>query len=93
MRGIALGQDEKQGPARGGLDSEAKVARQMLVDLPHPGGSTVTVAGSAIKFTATPTPPFRPAPLLGQHTDEVLVVRPTGAAGGAGRGAPEGNDG
>lgn len=47
-------------------------ARQMLVDLPHPGGSTLTVAGTPIKFTATPTAPFTPAPLLGQHTDELL---------------------
>ncbi len=49
-------------------------ARQMLVDLPHPGGSTVTVAGSPIKFTVTPTGPFTPAPLLGQHTDELLAA-------------------
>jgi crotonobetainyl-CoA:carnitine CoA-transferase CaiB-like acyl-CoA transferase len=47
-------------------------ARDMLVDLPHPGGSTVTVAGTPVKFTATPTGPFRPAPLLGEHDDDVL---------------------
>jgi crotonobetainyl-CoA:carnitine CoA-transferase CaiB-like acyl-CoA transferase len=64
------------------LDDPHARARQMLVDLPHPGGSTVTVAGAPIKFTATPTAPFRPAPLLGEHTDEVLraAVVATGRA-------------
>jgi crotonobetainyl-CoA:carnitine CoA-transferase CaiB-like acyl-CoA transferase len=63
-------------------------ARGMLVDLPHPGGSTVTVAGPPIKFTATPTGPFRPAPLLGQHTAEVL-----GAAAAPVGTTPEGQEG
>nr|WP_088318605.1 CoA transferase [Kineosporia sp. R_H_3] len=75
------------------LDDPHARARQMLVELPHPGGSTVTVAGSAIKFTATPSAPFRPAPLLGEHTDEVLAARATTGASGPTGGAPEGTDG
>jgi len=50
-------------------------AREMLVDLEHPGtDTTVTVAGNPIKFTETPHPVTRRAPLLGEHTDEVLTV-------------------
>ena len=47
-------------------------ARDLIVSLPHPGGSRIDVVGSAIKLTESPTVDFRPAPLLGEHTDEVL---------------------
>lgn len=49
-------------------------ARDMLQPLPHPGSSSpVLVAGSAIKLTGTPVAPFHRAPLLGEHTDELLA--------------------
>ncbi|MFC7070957.1 CoA transferase [Halobaculum lipolyticum] len=42
--------------------------RGMLVDLPHPGtDEEVTVAGSPIKMTETPTGPAGRAPLLDEH--------------------------
>jgi crotonobetainyl-CoA:carnitine CoA-transferase CaiB-like acyl-CoA transferase len=44
----------------------------MSIDLEHPGGTPVRVAGSAIRLSATPpTYDLRP-PLLGEHNEEVL---------------------
>ena len=44
----------------------------MSIDLERPGGTTVRVAGSAIRLSATPpTYDLRP-PLLGEHNEEVL---------------------
>jgi len=48
------------------------VAREMIVSLEHPAGTTVEVVGSPIKFSETPVPGFVRAPLLGEHTDAVL---------------------
>jgi crotonobetainyl-CoA:carnitine CoA-transferase CaiB-like acyl-CoA transferase len=47
--------------------------RGMLVDLQHPGTDRVTtVAGIPVKMTKTPGAVLRRAPMLGEHTDEVL---------------------
>jgi crotonobetainyl-CoA:carnitine CoA-transferase CaiB-like acyl-CoA transferase len=44
-------------------------AREMVVELPHPGLDVpVAVAGAPIKLTRTPTSVTRRAPLLGEHT-------------------------
>jgi crotonobetainyl-CoA:carnitine CoA-transferase CaiB-like acyl-CoA transferase len=49
-------------------------AREMLVEVEQPGsGTRRAIAGSPIKLTLTPTAVRRRAPLLGEHTDEVLV--------------------
>jgi crotonobetainyl-CoA:carnitine CoA-transferase CaiB-like acyl-CoA transferase len=49
-------------------------ARDMLVEVEQPGsGSRRAIAGSPIKLTLTPTAVRRRAPLLGEHTDEVLA--------------------
>ena len=49
-------------------------AREMLVEVDHPGLSrTVTIAGAPIKLTQTPAGVRHRAPLLGEHTDEVLT--------------------
>lgn len=48
-------------------------ARQMLVDVEHPGGGTVAIAGSPIKLSKTPARVRGRAPLLGEHTQEVLT--------------------
>ena len=48
-------------------------ARQMIVDVEHPAGRTVGIVGSPIKLTGTPVGPFVRAPLLGEHTAEVLA--------------------
>ena len=47
-------------------------ARQMLVDMPHPRLGHVKTIGIAPKLTATPGTLRRPAPGLGEHTEEVL---------------------
>lgn len=53
--------------------SDAQVlARNMLVELPHPTAGTVKMAGSPLKLSRTPVRIDAPPPLLGQHTEEVL---------------------
>jgi crotonobetainyl-CoA:carnitine CoA-transferase CaiB-like acyl-CoA transferase len=48
-------------------------ARDMVVDLTHPRAGATQAIGCPIKFSATPSSVARPAPMLGQHTSEVLV--------------------
>ncbi len=49
-------------------------AREMVVELPHPGtGRALPVAGTPIKLTGTPPAPHRRPPLLGEHTVEALL--------------------
>ncbi|MGW4334101.1 CaiB/BaiF CoA transferase family protein [Rhodococcus koreensis] len=48
--------------------------RDMLVDVDHPGVShPLTIANTPIKFADSPPTHIRRAPLLGEHTDEVLA--------------------
>ena len=47
-------------------------ARDMVVDLTHPRAGETQAIGCPIKFSATPSHVGRPAPMLGQHTTEVL---------------------
>ncbi|MBN8928153.1 MAG: CoA transferase [Rhodospirillales bacterium 69-11] len=48
------------------------VARDMVVEMPHASGQSVKVIANPVKLSETP-PDYRfAAPLLGQHTDEVL---------------------
>ena len=48
------------------------LARGMIVDLVHPSAGATKALGCPIHFSATPTEIARPAPLLGEHTREVL---------------------
>ena len=48
------------------------LARDMLVELPHPTAGSVRLAGSPLKLSRTPVHLHEPPPLLGQHTAEVL---------------------
>ena len=48
------------------------LARGMVVDLVHPQAGPTKALGCPIHFSATPTKITRPAPLLGEHTREVL---------------------
>ena len=48
------------------------LARQMLVQLPHPEVGTFKTTGLPIKLSHTPGRITRRPPLLGEHTDEVL---------------------
>lgn len=51
------------------------VAREMKRELPHPTAGTVPVAASPLKFSDSPVQYQRPAPLLGQHTEQILRER------------------
>jgi crotonobetainyl-CoA:carnitine CoA-transferase CaiB-like acyl-CoA transferase len=48
------------------------LARGMVVDLVHPRAGATKALGCPIHFSATHTQITRPAPLLGEHTREVL---------------------
>jgi crotonobetainyl-CoA:carnitine CoA-transferase CaiB-like acyl-CoA transferase len=48
-------------------------ARDMVVEMEHPEAGTVFGLGIPIKLSATPGTIRRPAPLLGQHTGEILA--------------------
>ncbi|NEK59585.1 CoA transferase [Geodermatophilus sabuli] len=60
------------------LDYEALVASEqvavngMIASLPHPLGAIETI-GVPIRLSATPAPPLGSAPLVGEHTAEVLA--------------------
>ena len=47
-------------------------ARGMVVEVEHPTLGPVRMTGPAVKMSETPPVASRPAPLLGQHTREVL---------------------
>jgi CoA:oxalate CoA-transferase len=46
--------------------------RRMLVEMEQPGVGKVRIAGSPIHLSETPGEVYSPAPLLGQHTEEIL---------------------
>ena len=48
-------------------------ARDMVVEVDHPRAGRVKALGHPIKFSGTPGEQRRPAPLLGEHTREVLA--------------------
>ena len=48
------------------------LARAMVIDLVHPEAGATKALGCPIHFSATPTQITRSAPLLGEHTREVL---------------------
>jgi CoA:oxalate CoA-transferase len=48
------------------------LAREMLVELPHPEVGTFKTTGLPVKLSRTPGRIERRPPLLGEHTDEVL---------------------
>jgi crotonobetainyl-CoA:carnitine CoA-transferase CaiB-like acyl-CoA transferase len=47
-------------------------AREMVVDVEHPTAGPTRAIGLPVKLSATPGRIRRPAPTLGQHTDEIL---------------------
>ena len=48
------------------------VAREMAVEIEHPTLGRMKSLGSPLKMSATPTNPRRRAPMLGEHTEQVL---------------------
>jgi crotonobetainyl-CoA:carnitine CoA-transferase CaiB-like acyl-CoA transferase len=70
---------ESEGVPCGPINSIAEMAadpqtaaRDMVVELEHPRAGRTRALGLPIKLSATPGKVSRPAPLLGQHTREVL---------------------
>jgi crotonobetainyl-CoA:carnitine CoA-transferase CaiB-like acyl-CoA transferase len=49
------------------------IAREMVVEVEHPVAGPVKTIGHPVKFSATPGGPVTGAPLLGQHTREILA--------------------
>jgi crotonobetainyl-CoA:carnitine CoA-transferase CaiB-like acyl-CoA transferase len=49
-------------------------AREMVVETNHPTLGHIRTLGSPIKMSATPPIVGRPAPRLGEHTDEILLA-------------------
>ncbi|MGX0903824.1 crotonobetainyl-CoA:carnitine CoA-transferase CaiB-like acyl-CoA transferase [Roseovarius sp. MBR-79] len=47
-------------------------ARDMILDVDHPVAGRVQTLGHPVKFSETPAHIHRPAPILGQHSREVL---------------------
>jgi crotonobetainyl-CoA:carnitine CoA-transferase CaiB-like acyl-CoA transferase len=54
------------------LASEQAVAREMVLTIDHPVEGKTRALGFPVKLSATPQQVRHPAPLLGQHTDEIL---------------------
>ena len=54
------------------LDSELVRAREMVVELEQPELGPVRLLGLPVKLSRTPADPTRPAPALGEHTEDVL---------------------
>ena len=50
------------------------LAREMLVEMPHPTAETVKMAGTPLNLSETPAKPRSAPPLLGEHTDEILMA-------------------
>jgi formyl-CoA transferase len=49
------------------------LAREMVVDLVHPGAGPIKALGIPVKLSDTPGAVDRAAPLLGEHTAEILT--------------------
>ena len=71
---------EKAGVPAGPINNYAEaladphaLARGMVVDLVHPGAGAIKALGVPVKLSETPGAVERAAPLLGQHTAEVLA--------------------
>ena len=54
------------------LAAPQTLAREMVVDLPHPTIPGFKVAGIPVKLSDTPGRPRTAPPALGEHTDRVL---------------------
>ena len=55
------------------LSDPQTLAREMVVDLVHPGAGGVKALGVPMKLSETPGAVDRPAPLLGEHNETILT--------------------
>ena len=79
-RAYWLGLLDRAGVPAGPINSYAEaladphaLARRMVVDLVHPGAGPIKALGIPVKLSETPGAVDRAAPLLGQHTSEILT--------------------
>lgn len=56
------------------LATPQAIAREMTTEVDHPILGRLRTMGTPIKMSATPLDPHRRAPMLGEHTDEVLAA-------------------
>ena len=54
------------------LDDEQTLVNQMVVEMQHPHTGPVRVLNSPIRLSGTPNDTRRPAPMLGEHNEDVL---------------------
>jgi crotonobetainyl-CoA:carnitine CoA-transferase CaiB-like acyl-CoA transferase len=54
------------------LEHPQTIARNMVVELDHPQAGRTKALGCPVHFSRTPTRVTRPAPMLGEHTREML---------------------
>lgn len=54
------------------IADEQVIARKMIVDQEHPRAGTIRVVGVPVKLSDTPGEVRTPAPLLGEHTAEII---------------------
>lgn len=54
-------------------DNHIAEARRMIREIEHPVAGPVKVVGSPVNMSETPTEVVSPAPLLGQHSEAVLI--------------------
>ena len=78
-RDVWLARLEEAGVPSGPINNYAEaladphtLARDMVVDLLHPGAGPIKALGIPVKLSETPGAVDRAAPLLGQHTAEIL---------------------
>ncbi len=55
------------------LGEEQTKAREMLIDVPHGTLGSTKAIGAPVKFSRTPAAVLRGAPILGEHTREILA--------------------
>jgi formyl-CoA transferase len=55
------------------LSDPHTLAREMVIEIDHPQAGRIKSLGSPVKLSKSPLGAPRPAPLLGQHTDEALA--------------------
>ena len=55
------------------LATPQAIAREMTTEVDHPILGRLRTMGTPIKMSETPLDPHRRAPMLGEHTDEVLA--------------------
>jgi len=56
------------------IEDPQVIAREMIVKQQHPTAGEISVVGVPVKLSETPGSVRTPAPLLGQHTNEVLTA-------------------